>query len=519
MSLKRLFATFLMAGFLLQAFTAKQAFSCFTVIVGKNASADGSVLFGHLEQNGGLRNLNYRFVPRMQHEAGSMVHLRRGGLWPQPEETYAFLWTSNPGAEFADGYFNEWGVVVASDACATREDGYDELVARGDITDGAIGYKFRRIIAQRARTAREGLDVAIELLNHFGYADSGRTYIIADANEVWMISVARGKQWIAQRVPDDAVVLLPNIHIIGAEADLNDTERVIASEGLVEYAISRGWYDPASGDPFSFREAFNRVPGERSFMARQGADPRQWFSQSLVHGELIDLPVDEPLPFALYPDRKFSVSDVANIIRSHGHLDGQEPNMDAAHALGMPENASPHRQAGTGAICSGTSQELVVYQLRNWMPAAVGSVAWRTTAAPCGSVLVPWYAGINATPDAYHKGWPIEQALDVSFQFNPPSGTFDYDPNNAFDVFNALENMIDLNYPRNIEMVREVWDRFEADQFAMQQAVEATVLQLMDNDEDVAVRYLTDYSNFRAITALEKARKMLNQLKTIHWAY
>ncbi len=507
--------------FLMNILVSTSVFGCFAVIVGKDASTDGSVLFGHLEQNGGLRNLSYRYVPRIQYEPGDVVQLRRGGTWPQPEEAYAFRWTSNIGTEFADGYFNEWGVAVASDACATREDSYEELVERGQITDGGIGYKLRRLIAQRSRTAREGVEVATELLNHFGYASSGRTYVIADADEAWVLGVAAGKNWIAQRVPDDGIVLLPNVHIIGAEADLSDTENVIASEGLVDYAISRGWYDPDSGEPFSFREAFNRPAREGSFMDENGVDPRQWFSQSLVKGELIELPADGQLPFALYPDRKFDVMDVTNIIRSHGHIEGQDPDMTLSYRLGMEEGVSPHDRdgGGSGQICSGTSQELVVYQLRNWMPTEIGSVGWRTTAAPCGSVLVPWYAGINKTPAPYYKPWPLEDALDVEFQFNPPEGTFDYDPENAFDVFNALENMIDLNYARNIEMVREEWDAIEQEQFDMQEAIEKLALELYEQDKDLAVSFLTGYSNYRAIHALEKAKELLNQLKTIHWAH
>jgi len=512
-------STFLLVFLLLIAGINTPAQACFTVVVGKDASADGSVLFGHLEQNGGIRNMSYRYVPRMQHEPGSMVQLRRGGEWPQPEETYAFLWTSNIGIEFSDGYFNEHGVAVGSDACRTRQDSYEELVERGEITDGGIGFKLRRIIAQRSRTAREGVEIATELLDHFGYAASGRTYIIADANEAWMLAAMKGKHYIAQRVPDDAVVLLPNVHIIGPEADLDDEENVIASDGLVEYAIARGWYDPASGEPFSFREAFNRPAPEGSFMDEEGVDPRQWFSQSLVKEELISLPADEQLPFALYPEKKFTVTDVANIIRSHGHQEGQEPDMALAHALGMPEDASPHHEPGIGAICSSTAQELVVYQLRNWMPTEIGSVAWRTTAAPCGSVLVPWYAGITSTPAPYDKDWPVEQVLDVQFQFDPPEGTYDYDPENAFDVFTGLEKMLDLNYPEYISWAREQWDPFEKEQFAMQEAIEESALSLYQQDPELARTFLTDYTHARAIKALEMAKAMLNHMKTINWAH
>lgn len=495
------------------------AYGCFAVVVGKDASADGSVLFAHLEQNSNLSKMGYRYIPRIEHKPGSMVQLRRGGTWPQPDVSWAYLWTWNAGSEFSDGYFNEWGVAIASDACATREDSYDELVARGDITDGGIGYKLRRIVAQRATTAREGVEIATELLNYFGYAASGRTYVIADANEGWLLSVARGKHWIAQRVPDDAIVLLPNVHIIGPEADLNDKENVMASEGLLEYAIERGWYNPASGEAFSFREAFNREPWEGSFMDEHGIDPRQWFSHSLVYNELIELPVEKQLPFAIYTDRKFDIRDLANMLSSHGHIEGQTPELSKSYQLGMPKNASPHHEPGVGAICSSTAQELVVYQLRNWMPTAVGSVAWRTTAAPCGSVLVPWYAGINETPKNYYPNVPLEQALDVAFHFNPPEDFFNYDPQQAFNLFNALENLIDLDYPTNVAMAREQWAPFEEEQFAMQDAIEEVALKLWEQDPELAIGFLTDYSGQRAMKAFRIAEKMVTKLKTKHWGY
>ena len=507
---------------LLLLLPVSRTYSCFAVIVGREASSDGSLLFGHLEQNRGLRNLSYRYVPRIRHEEGSIITLARGGTLTQVNETYAYLWTSNPGVEFGDGYFNEWGVAVASDGCATREDSYAELVGRGDITDGGIGMMLRRIVAQRSRTAREGVDVATGLLDHFGYAASGRTYIIADANEAWLLSVARGKSWIAQRVPDNAVVLLPNVHIIGPEADIDDTENVIASEGLVEYAVDRGWYDPDSGEPFSFRDAFNAPAHEGSFKDIYGVDPRQWFSQSLIKGELAEIPTENQLPFAIYPEKSLGIEDVANIFRSHGHMEGQVPDLSLSYRLGMPENGdSPHQDENrnSGQICSDPSQELVIYQLRNWLPTAIGSVAWRTTAAPCASVLVPWYAGITDVPRPYYKHWPLDKAKDPSFYLDPPPGTFDYDPENAFDVFNGLERMADLDYSSNIELIREKWDSFEEQQFAMQQAVEKAALKLMEQDPELAAEFLTDYSGMRAMKALDIAKEMLNHLKTINWAH
>jgi dipeptidase len=92
---------------------------CYTVTVGKDASADGSVIFGHNEQNGGSRIINLRVIPRIKHNSSEVVKLLRGGTLPEIPETYSFIWSENPGLEFSDTYINEWGVAVASNGCPT----------------------------------------------------------------------------------------------------------------------------------------------------------------------------------------------------------------------------------------------------------------------------------------------------------------------------------------------------------------------------------------------------------------
>ncbi|MBD3415123.1 MAG: hypothetical protein GF421_11930 [Candidatus Aminicenantes bacterium] len=487
--------------------------NCFTVLVGKKASLDGAVLFGHNEQNGGRRIINYRYVPRMKFESGDVVTLKNGGTLPQVKETYAMLWLQNPEVTFGDSYFNEWGVVVSSDACPTREDSYNELVQRGDITDGGIGYMLRRLVAQRAKTAREGVKIAGELLHEFGYTSSGRSLIIADPNEAWVLSIARGKHWIAQKCPDDEVVLLPNIHIIGAEADIQDTDNVMASPDLVEYAIERGWYDPSEGQLFSFKKHFCRSPRQGSFREKYGVDPRQWYAQYLVRGEKIDLDSVDQLPFSVKPKHKMTVQDVAAVLRSH--LEGTEFDVTQDYQKG-----SPHTMRSKAArICGSTTQEGAVYQLRSGMPPEIGCVVWRSLAAPCSSVLTPWYLGMNEMPKRFFKPGKIEKELDINRHFDYPPERFEFDPDFAFDVFNALENLVDLDYKRAIKMVRLEWDLFEAQQFEMQSSIEKIALDLYQKDKQQALTFLTGYSLSRANLALNKAKQMVNTLKTLFWRH
>jgi dipeptidase len=325
------------------------------------------------------------------------------------------------------------------------------------------------------------------------------------------VSAARGKHWIAQRCPDDEVVLLPNIHIIGPEADLEDKNNVLASPGLVDYAVSRGWYDPASGKPFSYKDAFNRPPREGSFMDKHGCDPRQWYAQSMVLGKFIELPVKESLPFSVKPSHRMTVADVAKILRSHS----ENSPFDASDGY---RSGSPHLSRGAANICSKTTQEGAVYQLRSWLPKEIGCLVWRTTAAPCCNAFTPWYLGITETPRPFYKEGEVEEALDVDFHFHYPEEKIAYDPEFAFDVFNSLENLVDLQYRRAIKIVKAVWEPFERTQINLQPYVEETALKLHEKDKTLAAKFLTDYTSSRALLALEKAKQLNKKLRTLFWS-
>lgn len=456
--------------------SAYSFFGCFAILVGKKASTDGSVLVGHNEQDSGKRMLNLRVIPRIKHKPDDIVKLVRGGSLPEVEETYSFIWSENPGLEFSDMYINEWGVTVASDGCSTREDSYETLVARGDIVDGGIGYMLRRLIVQRAKSAREGIHIAGELLNHFGYSDSGRTLVVADPNEIWLLSIIRGKHWLAKRVPDDEVAILPNVHII-TDVNLDDSDNFIGSPDIIDYAIKRGWHDPSK--PFSFRDAYN--PPSNEFW-----DPRQWRGQSLITEKVKDFSVTEQLPFSLKPDKKLSIADVVEILRYHG-----------------PK----------GSICSPPTLEGAVFQLRNWLPYEIGCIYWRASAETCTSVLIPWYLGITEVPESYHKPVSIDEQLTVEHHINPPEGTFDPDPNHTWWKFKKLQDLVNSNYEIFIKKVRKVWGEFERKLYYDQPFIEANALKIFSENKDKARLYLTDYSKDISDKAVSIAESLESELK------
>lgn len=445
------------------------AYACYTVVVGRDVSVDGSVLVGHNEQNTGKRFINFRKVARLKYDDGAVVNLRAGGHIAQVKETHAFLWSENPGIPFSDSYMNEHGVVVVTDGCPDRGEDLDKLESRGQLREGGIGYMLRRLVVERAKTARQGVEIAGSIIDEVGYCSS-RTLVIADPKEGWLLSMTRGRQWAAQRVPDDKVVVVPNVYIIN-KIDLSDKDNFVASANLVDYAVEKGWW-PAGKKPFVFSKAYSQ-PREVLM------DPRQWRGQCIVTGAEIPREPDRQLPFAVKPAKKLAVKDVIGILRNHEDV----------------------------AICNDVLQEGSVFQLRESLPPEIGCVYWRTSAEPCTSVLTPWYAGITDTPKEYYKPVDVRRQLTLEHHFSDTPGKFDADSDLAWWVFKKMQDRINAHGEEASRRNRLLWDTFEARLFTLQGGVEEKALDLYKEDASRAVRYLTEYCGQVAQRALAKAAK------------
>ena len=133
-------------------------FNCFTIIVGKNASADGSVIVAHNEDDFGDQIVNLHRVETIERTNDDFIKLNNGGTIEQIDRTNGFIWIQLPGMKVADSYINDKGVVITSNGCPSREEAPDS-------TDGGILYWMRRLVAERSSTAREGVKIAGDLID------------------------------------------------------------------------------------------------------------------------------------------------------------------------------------------------------------------------------------------------------------------------------------------------------------------------------------------------------------------
>jgi len=234
--------------------------SCTSIMVGKDASTDGSVMTSH------TCDAYYRtwleFVPAMEHEPGTIHPVRWGTMhtsskWseenievkgeiPQVEKTYAYLNTAYP-------CLNEKQLAIGETTFGGRRELRNE--------NGLFKIEeLERIALQRCSTARDAIKLIGELIKEHGYGDSGECITIADKNEVWHMEIMGegpdkiGGVWAAQRIPDDHVGISANICRI-AEIDLDNENYYMASDNVYELAKEMGFWD--GKETFKFWKAYS----------------------------------------------------------------------------------------------------------------------------------------------------------------------------------------------------------------------------------------------------------------------
>ncbi len=455
--------------------------ACFSIVVGKGVSVDGHVVVAHNEDDGAPQVVNHHKVPRKKCSPGDKVTLRNGGQLDQVPQTWAYIWSEMPGMLFSDSYVNEWGVSVTSNNCPSRED-------KSEITDGGIGYMLRALVAQRARTSREGVLLAGKLVERFGYIDSGRTYIICDPDEGWLFCVVNGKHWLAKRVDDNEVAMVANTYTV-REVDISDSKNVLASDDIVGYAKSRGWYDPREDGPFDFAAVYAN-PGSAVHPSNLN---RQRSGLNYITTEPIS--VGAELPFSVVPRCKAGVAALMQVLR-HDNKSKQT-------------SASDGPEEGFCRICRGATQTSFVAQLRRGMPLDIGIVYWATLAPPRTSIYIPFHFGISDFPPGYRS---ISKRPSMDFFSGKVSPPFKADPREAFWTFSNFRDKVADAPEKVIAGIINRAERIEERALATQKPFEKAACRSYAEDKAGATRLLTNFSHGIYLSSLETMEKIISDI-------
>lgn len=465
---------------------SQEEFNCFSVLAGKKATTDGAVLFAHIEDDYGKQLVNWYAVDRKVYHEGSEMILKNGGRTGQPSRTARYLWLEMPGMDYSDSYLNEYGVCIASNSCPSRED-------RADITDGGIGYNLRQLMAERATSARDAVVLAGQLIEQFGYLASGRTYSIADTHEAWALAVVRGRHWVARRIPDDQIMVIPNNYTI-QEVDLTDPSNYLGSPDLIEYAVSRGWYNPATDGPFSFRDAY----ADKNSMTHPGNVNRAW---GAYHFLKTSYRITDDFPFCYKPSEPVSKLELMSLLRYH--YEGTELDKSEGYTKG-----SPYKLNGT-MICGSASVYGFVAELRDWMPVDLGCILWLAPQWPDIQPFIPMYAGVTSFPEEFSRPDYLKTLND---HYNPPADIHERNDQHAFWAFVRLSDAVNKQYGKAIPEVRKKLEQQEKQILADQSKLEQKLLGIYQGSPEACNAAVTKLYSQYSLRSLSTTRKLIKKL-------
>ena len=403
--------------------TQRDPLSCTSIMVGKKASADGSVITSHTCDSWYRTWMTVR--PAADYKEGEMENIYDGrmhtewvedmskvvvkGQIPQVSHTYRLLDTSYP-------CLNEKQLGMGE----TTISGRDTLRNKNGMF---MIEELQRVALERCTTAREAIKLMGELVKQYGYGDSGECLTIADTKEVWIFEIFGegpdkiGGVWAAQRIQDDEVAVSANIPRIST-LNLKDKNNYMASDNVFDVAKKLGLRD--GKEPSKFWKAYG---GPNYSGDWKNYSTREFFIYTSLAPSLGLTEDMEEMPLGVKPEKLVTVEEVARLLGSY--YEGTEKDLSGRLKVAQRNRktgemdtivspvANPWMRSDEIALYAALGDEKMkwtrtvavpqcaystIIQLRDWLPDAVGGVVWMSLDNPGESPRFPIFCGTAILP-------------------------------------------------------------------------------------------------------------------------
>ncbi len=219
---------------------------CDTFVSLTSASKDKTVIFGKNSDRISNEAQLITYIPRTKYSMGEEVQCTHLTI-PQVNETAAILMSQPYWMYGCEMGCNEYDVAIGNEAVATKEPLKQT---------GLLGMDLLRLGLERGKTAKEALEIIINLLEKYGQGGAhnkkGLNYhnsmIIADPEEAYVLETA-GDWWIVEIVKDFRSIS-NNISIRG-RGDMR-------KKGIIQHAVKQGYCK--DDNDFNFKIIFSPSP-------------------------------------------------------------------------------------------------------------------------------------------------------------------------------------------------------------------------------------------------------------------
>ena len=370
---------------------------CTTILVGKNASFDGSTMVARTEDapSGVFRAKKFVNVapeeqPRKYKSVISKVEI------DLPNNPVRY--TAVPNAILDNGIWgqcgaNEYNVSMSATETITSN---ERVLGADPLVDCGIGEEdIYTIVMPYIASAREGVTFLGNLLEKYGtYEMNGIAF--QDENEIWWLETIGGHHWMARRVPDDSYVIMPNQ--LGIDKfDFDDAfgakKEFMCSADLLDF-VKKYHLDLSIDGDFNPRHAF----GSRSDADHTYNTPRAWILQRYFNptsntydGINADYrPDSDNLPWARIPEKKITVEDIKYALSHHYQGTEYDSYSRDIHSV---------KKGTLRPIGINRTNFLGLVQIRPYMPDELKCLQWLAIGSCVFNAIVPFYTNINRTPD------------------------------------------------------------------------------------------------------------------------
>lgn len=384
---------------------------CTTLLVGKNASYDGSTLMARNDDSGAKSFQPKRFLvvnpedqPRHYRSVLSHVEI------DLPDNPMRY--TTAPNADHRIGIWaqvgiNEDNVAMSATETLTANErvlGADPLVVYQPAKDGqeekagGIGEEdLITITLPYVHTAREAVKRLGSLHEQFGTYEMNGVGL-QDVNEIWWFETIGGHHWMAARVPDDSYVIVPNqlgIDHFDFDDAYGEQKNFMCSPGLLDFTREYHLDLRLSADePFNPRLAYGTHSDSdhvyntcRAWDMARYLNPRtySWYGPDAQFR-----PDDDDIPWSLVPEHKITIEDMKLVLSLH--FQGTE--FDEYGHYGDPSVRGKYRPVGINR-----NEMLGITQIRPYAPKERRSVEWVTVGSNVFNAIIPLYSNVSSFPE------------------------------------------------------------------------------------------------------------------------
>ena len=366
----------------------ESADSCTTILVGKNASYDGSTIVARTEDSqNGVFTPKKLIVVKPEDQPRHYKSVLSTFEIDLPDTPVRY--TAVPDAIPKDGIWGEAGINVYNVAMSETETitTNSRVLGADPLVESGIGEEdMLTLVLPYVKTAREGVLRLGKILEEYGTYESNGI-AISDVNEIWWLETIGGHHWMARRVPDDAYVTNPNQ--LGSDYfEFGNPDEFLCDPDLEHFVTEHHLILDQEGKGFNPRYAF----GSQKDKDRHYNTPRAWAIQRFLNPEIEQDPRSFEILWCQKPYRKVTIEDVKYVLSNH--------YQDTIYDPYGPEGDHVSQRTFRTIGINRTSQTAIL-QLRPNKPQETTGIQWISYGSMPYNTAVPFFTQVDTTPDYF----------------------------------------------------------------------------------------------------------------------